>query len=1081
MNFNKLFFAFFIFCTSSINAQSPEAFTAGQFTGLNWRSIGPALVSGRIADFAVNPKNPSEYYVAAASGGVWKTTNKGTNFQPIFDGQGSYSIGCVTIDPNNTSTVWVGSGENNNQRSVAYGDGVYKSEDAGKSWKNMGLKNSEHIGKIIVDPSNSNTIYVAAYGPVWKEGGDRGLYKSIDGGATWKLIKSVSQYTGCNDIAIDPSNPKIIYAAFHQRMRKVFTFIGGGPETALFKSMDGGDTWKKLEGGLPSGDLGRIGIGVSPVNNNIVYAVIEARDDKGGIYRSMDKGASWEKRSGTMTSGNYYQELDCDPHDANKIYITDTYYKVSYDGGKTTSNLGEINKHIDNHAIWVDPRDPKHLLVGCDGGIYETYDHAKTWEFKSNLPITQFYKVSTDNAFPFYNVHGGTQDNFSLMGPSRNTSNNGICNEHWQVTSTGDGFETQVDPTDPNIIYAQSQYGGLVRYDHESGEYLYIKPIEGEGEAAMRWNWDSPLLVSQHKPNRIYFGSNIIHRSNDQGNSWEKISGDLSRQLDRNKLEVMGRVWSVDAVAKNMSTDIYGQSTTIAESKFDENILWVGTDDGLIQYTNNGGKSWTKIDNIPGIPAQSYVHQIIASLHDKNTAYACFNHHRYGDFKPYVVKTTDAGKTWKSISGNLPERGSVYSIAEDHIDPNLLFVGTEFGCYFSNNGGTHWIALKSGLPTIAVRDIELQRRENDIVIATFGRSFYILDDYSMLRNLKKEDFSQDAKIFPIKDAWMYVERTHYGLRGKGHNGSNFYNVPNPKPGAVFTYHVKEDMVSRKEKRQEAEKASIEKNEKISYPPLDSLRAEDEEEEGYLFFSITDESANVIRNIKTSGGKGLKRFTWDLRAPLSSPVNQRYTPKEDELFSDAEMGHFVKPGKYSVSLNKFNNGVVTPISNTESFIVKLLPQGKLQTKNMAEQVAFLEEVDESNRQLSLMNIQLNQAEEAISGMKTAAFDLKATPKNILESISAVQKKINKTKLTLYGDNTRAKREFENAPTINDRLNNVAGTLINVTTAIPKSCRDNYAIALKQMSGVSSEINMIQSEVNRLKEEMIKMKAPYYPGR
>ncbi|MFM2392618.1 MAG: hypothetical protein RLZZ546_595, partial [Bacteroidota bacterium] len=541
-----------------------EGLKSSDFSGLNFRSIGPAVTSGRVSDFAVNPKNHSEYYVATASGGVWKTENKGLTFTPIFDGEGSYSIGCITLDPSNAKTVWVGSGENNNQRSVAYGDGVYKSEDGGASWKNMGLSKSEHIAEIIVHPSNSNIVYVAAYGPVWSEGGERGVYKSIDGGKTWVNVKSVSSFTGCNDLVMDPRDPNILYAAFHQRMRKVYTYIGGGPESAVYKSTDGGTTWSKIEGGLPKGDLGRIGIAISKVNPDVLYAIVEAKEKSGGIYKSEDKGVSWVKKSGTYTSGNYYNEIECDPIDVNKIYITDTYYKVSFDGGATVKNLGENNKHIDNHAIWVNPTNGNHMIVGCDGGIYETYDHAKTWDFKSNLPITQFYKVSTDNAKPFYGVHGGTQDNLSLGGPSRTTSANGITNSDWYVTSLGDGFETQVDPSNENIVYAQAQYGALTRFDRLSGEYLFIKPIEGESDEALRWNWDAPLLISQFNHKRLYFGANKVFRTDDQGNSWKVISPDLSRGLDRNKFEVMGRVWSVDGIAKNQSTDIYGQTTSIA-------------------------------------------------------------------------------------------------------------------------------------------------------------------------------------------------------------------------------------------------------------------------------------------------------------------------------------------------------------------------------------------------------------------------------------------------------------------------------------------------------------------------------------
>ncbi|MCU0396254.1 MAG: hypothetical protein MUF29_10110, partial [Chitinophagaceae bacterium] len=747
-----------------------------------FRSIGPAITSGRIVDIAVNPQRKEEYYVAAGSGGVWKTSNAGNTWQHVFANEGSYSIGCVVLDPGNPHVVWVGSGENNNQRSVAYGDGVYKSEDGGRSWKNMGLKTSEHIGMIAINPRNSNEVYVAAYGPLWSSGGERGIYKTTDGGKTWKQVLAVSEHTGFNEVHLDPRDPMVVYAAAHQRQRKVYTYIGGGPESALYKSTDGGATWNKIMNGLPSGDLGRIGMAISPVNPDLLYCIVEGKD--GGVYKSVDRGASWSKQGGYTTSGNYYQELFCDPVNTDKVYSMNVFLQRSLDGGKSWSNYGEKHKHVDNHAIWIDPANPAHTLVGCDGGLYETWDDAATWQFKANLPVTQFYKVVTDNATPFYNVYGGTQDNFSLGGPSRTISGNGIANSDWFITNGGDGFESAVDWKDPNIVYAQSQYGGLVRYDKKSGEILAVQNVEKAGQPAFRWNWDAPLLVSRHDNKRLYHAAQFVFRSNDRGGSWQTISPDLSRGADRNRMAVMGKVWSVDAVAKNGSTDIYGQISTLAESRLDENIIAAGTDDGLIHITTDGGKSWKKVDKIAGIPELCYVHTIIASAHDKNTFYAAFNNHRMGDFKPYLVKSTDGGNTWTLINANLPERGSTYCIAEDPVNASLLFVGTEFGIYASLDGGGRWIQLKGGLPTIAVRDIDIQERENDLVIATFGYGFYVLDNYAPLRSLKEADLEKEAFIAPVKDALMYVESQPLGLRGKGFQGESYFATPNPPVGAV---------------------------------------------------------------------------------------------------------------------------------------------------------------------------------------------------------------------------------------------------------------------------------------------------------
>ncbi|MDX1911812.1 MAG: glycosyl hydrolase [Saprospiraceae bacterium] len=1051
------------------------------YGGLKFRSVGPAVTSGRISDFAVNPHNPAEYYVAVASGGVWKTVNAGTTYSPIFDGQGSYSIGCVTLDPTNPNVVWVGTGENNNQRSVAYGDGVYKSENGGKTWKNKGLKNSEHIANIVVDPSNPNTIYVAAYGPVWSDGGERGVYKSTDGGETWTCVKSVSAYTGCNNLVMDPRDPKVLYAAFHQRQRKVFTYIGGGPESALFKTTDGGATWQKLEGGLPGGDLGRIGIDVSPVNPDWVYAVVEAGDKKGGVYRSTDRGASWNKMSDTYTSGNYYQELTCDPKNPERIFITDTYYKYSDDGGKTMRNLSELNKHIDNHCIWIDPDNTDHLRVGCDGGIYETWDFTATWEFKHNLPVTQFYKVSTDNALPFYHIHGGTQDNLSLGGPSRTTSANGIPNSDWYVTSIGDGFETQVDPTNPDIIYAQSQYGGLVRFDRKSGESLYIQPQPGENEPALRWNWDAPLTISSHQPTRIYIGANKVFRSDDRGETWSTISPDLSRGEDRNKFEIMGKVWSVDAIAKNGSTDIFGQTTSIAESRLDAGLLWVGTDDGLLWLTRDGGANWEKFDNLPGVPSRSYVHQVIASQFDKNTAYVCFNHHRYGDFKPYLLKTGDGGKTWKSLAATLPERGSVYTIAEDHVDRNLLFCGTEFGVFFSPDGGENWLALKSGLPTIAVRDIEIQRRESDLVLGTFGRGFYVLDDYSPLRNLQAQTFEQQAAIFPVKDAWMFVPNMPLGLRDKGHLGSSYYAAQNPPVGAVFTYWLKDDIKTLKAKRQEAEKAKFEKKETVYYPDLEALRKEDEQPEPYLLFTITDAFGEVVRHIKTDASKGLKRLVWDFRYNTPAPVTGRYTPAPDQLFGEPEKGHLALPGTYYVSLGKFEDGQLSPLAGPVAFQAQSLNNATLPATDKKAYLDFCKKVSRLRKAVSAASQIHGEMNTRLGHYQSAIHDMPAPPQDLLKESYALKQRLNAVSLQLNGDPTLGRREFETPPSINSRVGLIEGGMWNVTCAPPGMYEENYQIAARQFWPVLESLKAIDRDLQALGQKIERGGAPATPGR
>jgi photosystem II stability/assembly factor-like uncharacterized protein len=868
--------------------------------GLQWRSVGPAFTSGRISDFAVNPKNPSEYYIATSSGGVWKTSNSGVTYQPIFDNEGSFSIGCITMDPNNSNVIWVGTGENNNQRSVNYGDGIYKSEDGGKSWQHMGLKNSEHIGKIIVHPENSEVVYVAAIGPLWSKGGDRGLYRTTDGGATWSAVLTVDEHTGVNDVIMDPKDPETLYASTLQRRRHVYTYVGGGPGSGLHKSTDGGNTWNKIQKGLPNVELGRIGLANSPDDQDLIYAIVEAAEGKGGFFASTDRGASWEKRSGHVTSGNYYQEIIVDPNDDQTIYSMDTWMSVSRDGGRSFKMVGEVTKHVDNHCMWIDPEDSDHWLVGCDGGIYETWDAANTWDFKENLPVTQFYKVAVDNDQPFYNIYGGTQDNFSIGGPSRVLTQHGITNSDWFITNGGDGFESQVDPENPDIVYAQSQYGHLVRYDRKSGEIVGIQPKERKGENAYRFNWDAPLAVSKHATGRVYFCANKVFRSDDYGNSWEVISDDLSQQIDRNQLKVYDRVVSIDAVMKNGSTSLYGSIVAFSESPINPQLLVAGTDDGLIQITENGGNTWRKVSGVSGVPANTYVNAVYCSRHNENVIYAAFNNHKNGDFKPYLYVSGDKGSTWSNISANLPERGSVYSFEEDPVIKELLFAGTEFGVFFSPNQGGQWKELSSGLPTICVRDIAIQERENDLVLGTFGRGFYVMDDYSVLRTLVGNTPPVAATIYPVRTALSWEPSAPLGLPGKAFQGDNFFSAENLGPEAVITYYYPESFESLQDKRRKKEGSLIKDAKSVAYPDYNTLKAEVDQTEPKLVFVIRDAMGREVKKVSRDVGYGIHRFSWDLRYTLQNPIDLS-KPSFYNPWGSKDEGTLVDPGTYSVSM------------------------------------------------------------------------------------------------------------------------------------------------------------------------------------
>lgn len=1055
-------------------ASLPDAATVG---GLNFRLVGPALTSGRVADIAIHPGNQNTWYVAAASGGVWKTTNHGITFSPIFDHYGSYSIACVEIAPTNPNTVWVGTGENNNQRAVAYGDGVYKSLDGGKSFVNMGLGKSEHIGNIIIHPTNENIVWVAAYGPVWSAGGERGVYKTTDGGKTWERTLFVSDETGISEIAIDPANPDILYAAAHQRRRQEWTYIGGGPESTLYKSTDGGKTWREITSGLPKGEMGRIGIAVSPADPNYVYAIIEGRDDKGGFFLSTNKGESWSKQSGYNTSGNYYQEIMCDLTNRDKVFAMDTWLHHTTNGGKQFVQTGEDSKHVDNHAIWIDPNNADHWIVGCDGGLYETYNHAKEWRYYDNLPIIQFYKVATDNAYPFYNIYGGTQDNNSMGGPSGSINNAGILNSDWFITNGGDGFESAIDPTDPNCVYAQSQYGGLVRYDKVSGEKIAIQPLPGKGEAGYRWNWDAPLLISPHDHKTLYFAANKIFKSTNRGDDWSTISPDLSRQIDRNKLKVMGQVWSIDAVMKNASTTIYGNIVALDESPKKKGLLYAGTDDGLIQVSENDGQSWTKIATFSGVPANTRVNMVTASLFNENEVFAVFNNHRSGDFKPYIYKSSDKGKTWVSISGNLPERGSVYCIKQDFEDPNLLFAGTEFGAYFSNDGGKNWIKL-GGLPTIAVYDLDIQKRENDLVAATFGRGFYVLDNYSPLRNLKKETLDKPAFLYPVEDALLYVPSAPLGLTGTGSQGSNMWSAPNPAFGATFSMYIKDEYKTLKDERKEKEKALEKEKKDVFYPTLEELRKETQDEQAQLVWIIRDSSGIEVKKLTSSPSKGIHRLTWNLRMESTNPVNPN--KGKPGRYESADDGQLVTAGLYSVEIVLVKNGVLTPLVPKTNFRVKALNNQSLVSQNANELISFRKTVAELNRSLSGSAKLMQETREKLDLMKHAITNYPGADIRLLEEVRLLKLQLDSCSLLLYGDGLKASKEFETPPGIATRLGTVEYQLYESTTGVTSSQRTNVEIAREEYLAFRKLLDATIVATKKLEEKLATVPIPYTKG-
>ena len=1026
--------------------QSQDRLNEDTLKGIELRSIGPGLATGRIQDIEIDPKNPNVWYVASAFGGLWKTENRGITFRPVFDDGGSFTLCCVVVDPKDSNVVWLGTGENTSQRSAHFGDGVYKSTDAGKTWKRVGLEKSEHIGKILIDPRNSNVVYVASQGPLWSTGGERGLYKTTDGGATWTRVLHISDDTGISDIVFQPGKPDVVYASAYQRRRAVGQMIGGGPEAGIFKTMDGGKKWTRLSRGLPREDTGRVGLAVDSRNPNRVYAIIEAKRHEAGFFRSDDAGATWT-RIGRMTdtgrggrggppatpptpcqplgssptatspasrepsdealaddqesqqaqplqqqappqqqqtgrgnqpnddcyrggSPQYYHELFVDPYRPEWIWSVDVNLRLSKDGGKTwdQTDIEDYGVHVDHHALEFDPIDSKHMLLGNDGGLYETYDEGKTWRFFTNLPVTQFYRVSVDNSKPFYNVCGGTQDNWSFCGPSRSLSPWGVRTSDWFVVNGGDGFQTRNDPEDPAIVYAQSQDGGISRYNLRTGQRRSIRPPQSQGgrgfgggedatpsapppppqgapqgvaappqgaaglpagasaQAAAqqnpqgaqqagrggqgrgggrgrgdRANWDTPYMISPHSATRLYWATQYVYRSDDRGDTWARISPDLSRNLDRTTIPIMGKVWPADSVALNTSTTALSNVVSLDESPLLEGLIYAGTDDGLIQVTEDGGKNWRKIEDFPGIPKWTYVSDVFASPRDANLVFATFNNWQRGDYKPYVVKSPDRGKTWTNITGNLPDRHDVWSIIQDHVNGNLLFAGTEFGLYVSVDGGQRWVKMRGGMPVIQVRDMTVHRRENDLVLATFGRGFYILDDYTALREISPESLTSEARLFPLRDAYLYnqVGMNPAGTAGIGSLSGNT-TMQNPPTGAVFTYSVGQALAA----------------------------------DAKLVLTITDETGRQVRRMELDKAPGLRRVAWNLRGdpPAATPQQPgrggapAAPPQGGFGFGrGANLGPLVAAGRYTATLGRQVGDAVSAIGSPQVFRVTAVPQ------------------------------------------------------------------------------------------------------------------------------------------------------------
>ena len=1053
------------------NKKTTESTPTVSLEAFNLRNVGPAFLSGRIADIKTHPENESVWYVATGSSGVWKTVNAGTTWTPIFDDQPSYSTGCITLDPSNPDVVWVGTGENVGGRHVAYGDGIYRSDNGGTTWKNMGLKKSEHISEIIVHPDNSDVVWVAVQGPLWTSGGERGLYKTTNGGTSWKRVLGNDQWTGVTDIMIDPRNPQILYAATWDRHRTVAALMGGGPGTALYRSDDGGENWTKLTEGLPESNMGKIGITISPQNPDVVYAAIELDRKSGAVYRSSNRGASWTKMSDTVSGGtgpHYYQELYASPHEFDRLYLMNVRVLTSGDGGKTFVQLKERDKHSDNHAIVFKKDDPNYIMLGTDAGIYETFDNAETWRYIKNLPLTQFYKVAVNNAEPFYHIFGGTQDNGSAGGPSATDEREGIANKHWYKTLFADGHQSATDPVYNDIIYAETQQGGLYRIDLTTGEQVSVQPKAGLGESHERFNWDAPILVSPHNPKRLYFASYRVWKSESRGDDWEPISGDLTRNEDRLTLPIMGRKQSWDNAWDVGAMSNYNTITSLAESPVQEGLLYAGTDDGFIQVSENGGESWRKIPvTALGLAPRTFVNDIKADLFDANTVYVALDNHKEGDFNPYLFKSTDKGQSWQSISGNIPDRTLVWRMVQDPVKKNLLFAATEFGIYTSLNGGTSWQKL-GGAPTISFRDLTIQKRENDLVAASFGRGFFVLDDYSALREFTEDNLSQKGKLFTPRTAKWFVPRSNIG-----NTGADYYFAKNPTYGAVFTYHLADEYQTAKEVRKEKE-TSLNKNKAdIPFPGWDALDTERQEKEAQVVLSIQDSQGNVINKISQKASQGSHRMAWNF-----SHFNPYSISDSPSRYRGG--GALAKPGTYQASLSLVQNGEVIPLDGPISFEVKALREGVLKGVSHEEYNAYLTEITQVYKSISAVRDVLSESGKMHKAMVTALAQAKILPGTLEPKLEALKLDLTRIKQSISGSPSRREVGERNPAGIQSFLSNAMVGLRNSYGPTPLH-RKSLKIAKELLIQLRAEVKTISEvRIPDIEAALKAADAPYILG-
>lgn len=984
-----------LFC-AAVAASAParpggQANLTEKLKNLEFREIGPAVMGGRIGDFAVVESNPNIVYVGTASGGVWKTTNNGTTWTPVFDKEGVSTIGDIAIAPSDPAVVWVGTGEPNNRQSSSWGDGIYKSLDAGKTWQRMGLVATHHIGRIVIHPKNPEVVYAAALGHLWGPNPDRGVYKTTDGGKTWNQVLKINDDTGVSDIAMDPESPDTLYAAAYERRRTPFGFNGGGPGSAIYKTTDGGVNWKKLTKGLPyenGGDTGRIGLDIYRKDPNIVYAIVQ--HEKGGTYRSEDKGETWKKMGDTNPRPSYYSQIRIDPTNDLRIWELGAQMYYSEDGGKTFSTQRVKGIHGDFHAMWIDPADSNHIITGCDGGIHWSYDNGRTWDFLNIIAIGQYYEVGLDNEKP-YQICGGLQDNGSWCGPSMSLTRDGITNQDWTLMPGGDGFYAEIDNVEPWIVYTESQDGHISRRDAHTGQQREIMPEAKAGEPHYRFQWNSPMAVSTHDHKTIYYGGNYLFKSTDRGDSWTRLGGDLTTGVDRNKLEIFGKVPDKNTLSRHDGVEEYPTITTLSESPLKADVLWVGTDDGNLQVTRDGGKTWKNVaSRVPGVPKGTYVSRVLASKYGEGTAYVSFDGHRSDDYNVYLFATTDYGENWKAIRNGIPETaGTVHVVREHPRNVNLLFAGTEFGLWVSWDRGANWTALKNNLPTVPVDDIEIQAEQNDLVLATHGRSIWIFDDLTPIEKFDSAVANSDLTFFSPRPATLWDLRER-----RWSAGQKMFTAKNPPYGAILSYYLKEALPPEPPKTAKEGKDAKEGEKKEAAAADQKEKPESaENKEGKAKISVYDKDGKLVREMDGPGKAGVNRTNWDLR--WNSPAVP--TPEQLEAaaagFDFGPRGPLVEPGKYTIKIKAGGKEATQEVLVEDDPRMQMSSADRAARREAIEQLYAMAKTADKDRK-TIQGIQ--------EGLKTARDEWKKDagkpdapkiPEDIQKAAEELQKKVD----------------------------------------------------------------------------------------